>query len=213
MVDGFVYVSDHSAERVIVARWPGRLFRVVSVPPRTAEERAATARAAEGLVPHAGYTPVLAVEVLAELDPTILFGPRGAAVAGVIEVARSLTVDVAQRLADAVHPDAGAAYGRAWDTWLSTRDKGRTSPVGSPVGGGFSVLSTAVNASAQRHGAFFVDGDGENVLAEPWESASHALLHAAMALGAPELAGPTDAAVLVAAWESTIGYGTAGAPG
>lgn len=205
-------VVDHTVERVIVTRWPGRLFRVVSVPPRTAEERAATARAADGLVPNAGYTPSFAVEVLAELDPTILFGPHGAAVADVIAVGRSPTVDLARRLTDAAHPDAGEAYGRAWDAWLSARDDARTSPLGSPVNGGFSVLSTVVNASAQRYCAWYVDGDGEHALTEPWESASRALLYAAMALGAPHLMSATDAAVLTATWQAVSGGGTAGDP-
>jgi hypothetical protein len=113
-------VVDRSLEQIIVARWPGRLFRVAVVPPSSAAERAAMALAAQGQVPDAGYVRALAVDVLAELPPAQLFGAHGRAIVEVIEVARSLTEDRAQLLASAAHPAAGDAYSAAWSRWTGT---------------------------------------------------------------------------------------------
>lgn len=73
-------VVHHSLDRVLVAQWPGRLFRVEVVPPSTREERAAMERAAAELAVDAGYTRAIAVEVLEELPAPSLFGPHGDAV-------------------------------------------------------------------------------------------------------------------------------------
>ncbi|WP_435205639.1 hypothetical protein [Micromonospora sp. bgisy143] len=250
MVEGFVYVSDdrpgpltgaragervktpswdppwivlaHHLDAVIVPRWPGRLFRVRSVPPSSDEERIALARAAAGVKADASYTRVFAVDVLAELRPGILFGPNGDAVAEVLECARLLTEPVAYELAAARHPSADHAYSRAWQRWLSEQPNGAqygssdhsnvlatpgAGPVSSPIRRGFTVLWTRVVDSArQRAGsaAFTIDAEDdehEEVLLDPWTTAASALLDAAMALGAPDLVDPADAAVLTAAWQ------------
>lgn len=65
-----------------------------------------------------------------------------------------------------------------------------------------------MTGSARRHAgsaAFTVDGEGDEELLDPWAAAASALLDAAMALGAPDLAGPADAAVLTRAWQVTAG--------
>jgi hypothetical protein len=67
-------VVDHRLDAVVIARWPGRLFRVASVPPSSDEERIALASAAENLRADAGYTRVFAVDLLAEL-PAGCAGP------------------------------------------------------------------------------------------------------------------------------------------
>jgi hypothetical protein len=50
-----------------------------------------------------------------------------------------------------------------------------------------------------------VDPDGEQLLSEPWATAGRALLHAAMAFGAPELVTGAEAAVLTADWRAVLG--------
>jgi hypothetical protein len=250
VVDGFVYVSDddpgpmagaaagttvtktslappwivvdHTLDTVIVARWPGRLFRVTSVEPTGADQRAALTSAAEGLRADAGYSRVLAVAVREELPATVLFGAHGEVVATVIGAAGRLDADTAVRLLAARHPGAREAYGRAWSRWLSGQPQhceqqddehsltlavhgvGRTS---APVGDGFTVLWDAVTASVRRCApqSLSVDADGEWALAEPWASAGAALLEAAMAFGAPELVDVADAAALTGAWRSVFG--------
>ncbi|PWR13636.1 hypothetical protein DKT69_20120 [Micromonospora sicca] len=214
-------VVDRSLEQIIVARWPGRLFRVAVVPPSSAAERAAMARAAQGLVSGAGYVRALAVDVLAELPPALLFGSQGRAIVEVIEVARSLTEERATLLASADHPAAGETYSAAWARWTGTvhaadeRDRDHSATIGhhqpgratSPIGAGFTVLHTAVTDSAQlrgRPGALRVNPDGEQLLDETWATAGSALLHAAMAFGAPELVTGAEAAVLTAAWRAVL---------
>jgi hypothetical protein len=86
-------VVAHGLDEVLVARWPGRLFRVISVSPSDEEERIALARAGENLRADAGYTRVFAIDVLEQLRPSVLFGPHGEAVAEVVECAGRLTAD------------------------------------------------------------------------------------------------------------------------
>jgi hypothetical protein len=221
-------VVDHSLERIIVARWPGRLFRVAIVPPRTDEEKAAMRRAASELQPTAGYTRALAVDMLEELPPSILFGPHGGAVVDVINVSRFLTEDTAARLASARHPTAADAYRRAWAQWLSADQERPVSEdhdvagtlaahasgrSGSPIGAGLMVAYRAVTDSARLRGkadAITIDDEGDELISEPWSTAMAALLDAAMAVGAPDLVGD-DAAVLTAAWRAVIGDDAASA--
>jgi hypothetical protein len=75
--------------------------------------------------------------------------------------------------------------------------------VGSPVGDGLMVLWTCVTDSARRHAgsaAFAVDAEGDQVLLDPWSTAASALLHAAMAIGAPDHVDAADAALPTAPW-------------
>ncbi|MFJ5547627.1 hypothetical protein [Streptomyces sp. NPDC093225] len=216
-------VVDHALEGVVVARWPGRLFRAEVVPPATDGERAALARAAENLRPGAGYTRAVSVDLVQELSPAVLFGPHGEAVCRVLRAAGALDEEGAGRLAAARHPAADRAYGGAWDSWLLDQPRGATcrgrahvrtlavpgaGPSGSPIGHGFSVLAGAVRASIRLRGgagAYTVDEDGERVMADPWAAALGALLDAAMAFGAPHLLDDRSAAVLTTAWNAVFG--------
>jgi hypothetical protein len=212
-------VVDHELDTVIVARWPGRLFRVESVPPSSDEERVALARARGSLRAEARYTRVFAVDVLAELPPALLFGPHGQAVVEILECARLLVDPVARELAAVRPPDASQAYGRAWQRWLDRQPNGtpyRTGDhshvlavpgagrIGSPIGHGIAVLWTCVVDRARRCAgstAFTFDEDEDDkVLLDPWATAASALLDAAMALGAPDLVDPADASLLTEAW-------------
>ncbi|MGC0418920.1 hypothetical protein [Embleya sp. AB8] len=218
-------VVDRELATVNVVGWPGRLYRVAVVPPETERERAAMAEAAEGLRVPAAYTRAFAVDILAELPVAALFGPHGDAVVEIVDAARALTPATAARLAAALVPQARAYFGAAWDRWLADepnaapyRDGDHTctllipgaGPIGSPIGKGFLVLSAAVRAAARERGgptAFEIeyDEDGEadgEMLSRPWSRASHTLLHAAMALGAPHLTAEPDRAVLTAPWRA-----------
>ncbi|MFI6982721.1 hypothetical protein ACIBSV_29520 [Embleya sp. NPDC050154] len=46
------------------------------------------------------------------------------------------------------------------------------------------------------------DEQGDEVLTTPWRRATHALLHAAMALGAPHLTAEPDRAILTGPWRA-----------
>jgi hypothetical protein len=162
------------------------------------QSRPRRVRAAQNLRADAGYTRVLAVDVLAELPPWILFGEHGQAVADVLERAQRLANADACELAAERHPEAAAAYSRAWQRWLDrqpnrTRYRGFHSRLlavagagraGSPVGSGLLLTWTCVTDSARHAGsaAFTVDDEGDEQLLDPWAAAASALLDAAMAL-------------------------------
>src|SRR5688572_26242955 len=67
-------VVDHSINSIVVARWPGRLWRVAVTDAAGIEQVSAYAR----------YTRAFEVKVLEELPVSQLFGERGEAVCSVI---------------------------------------------------------------------------------------------------------------------------------
>ncbi|BCJ76561.1 hypothetical protein CS0771_61050 [Catellatospora sp. IY07-71] len=191
--------------RVLVTGWPGRLWRVEIMPPAAEPERAALAEITARIAPGAGYTHASRVEVVAEVSPALPFGAHGDAVARVVEAGQALDEPTAHRLAEARRPEAGRAYVHAWLRWSA---EPRGWGVNSPVGSGLGLLGTVVQASARLRGgpgAWVVDGDGENVVAEPWCSAYGALREAALAYGAPHLVDGAARELLAAPWDTVYG--------
>lgn len=228
-------VVDHSLETVIVpSQWPGRLWHVEVVDPVTDAD--VDAAGGGRLRPDAGYTRAISVDVLDGIPVSRLFGEQGEAVCAVISRASALELEQVSLLGAARHPDADAAYSRAWDTWLEQRNPQSVHlgqnhsgilgiPVGrsyGPIGHGLSVLYAEVRTRARLlvgPSAFVtVEEDGEEAEAlEPaWALAADALLDAAMAFGAPGLVPAEDRRVLTAAWTRVFGAepdsGSEGAP-
>ncbi|NWF29563.1 hypothetical protein HW130_25475 [Streptomyces sp. PKU-EA00015] len=215
-------VVHHTVERVLVSRWPGRLLWVRVALPSSDEERAAMARASKELLPDASYTRAIAVDVLEELSPSVLFGSHGDEVIRVIESGLALDEQIASELASARHPAADREYSKAWNRWLAQQpefahyqDQDHTSTLAitgagatdSPVGHGLLLIWHMVTNSAEHRGSagsFTVDEDDERVLTEPWSSALSALLDTAMAYGAPHVVDSNAATVLTAAWNTVF---------
>ena len=200
-------VVDHAIESAVIARWPGRLWRVVVLDADGVEQASA----------HATYTRALAVKVLEEVPPSRLFGEYGEAVVAVLSFASRLDAATAERLADLRHPDADQAYSRAFQRWLDSVGCGSLhgasdfsgvleagpGPSRSPLNCGLSLVYRAVWDRAEvvvGPGAFVEDDEGERALGPLWGAAASALLDAAMALGAPSVVSE-DSAVLTAAWK------------
>lgn len=198
-------VVYEAPEQILVNRWPGRLFSVRVPPPATVGERATLAEVTARILPGAGYTNAMAVDVVEELSPALPFGPYGEAVTRVLDAARALDEPTAHRLARARHGAAGDACRAAWQRWLA---EPRPSGVGSPIGSGFGLLHRLVKDSAHARGgpgAWIVDGDGEEEAAEPWASAYGALREAALAYGAPDLLDSAAGALMSTAWNAVYG--------
>ncbi|GHJ42904.1 hypothetical protein Cs7R123_02460 [Catellatospora sp. TT07R-123] len=191
--------------RVLVNRWPGRLLHVETVPAASEAERSALAEVTARIVPGAGYTNAVCVDVVAELSPALPFGTYGEAVVRVVEAALALDEPTAHRLAEARHRDAEDACRAAWRRWS---EQPKTWGVGSPVGSGFGLLHRLVRDSARERGgqdAWVVDGDGDEEAAEPWRSAYGALREAAMAHGAPDLCDSAARTAMSTAWNAVYG--------
>lgn len=199
-------VVDHSIQSVVAARWPGRLWEVEILQKAPDQPRVG-----------AGYTRAVAVRVGQERPVSILFGPRGDGVLRVVERASSVRLSEVAELAARWSPDAREAYSRAWNRWIARvdprsihrgADHGNTLAVfaggtRSPIGIGFTVLHDVFARRARElagDDAFVTDDEGDVCLADPWAKAANVLLHAAMALGAPDLVPEPDRAALLGAW-------------
>lgn len=205
-------VVDHSIASIIVARWPGKLWRVTEI----------DADGIEQVSQDANYTRAKAVTVCGEVSTSFLFGKHGDSVCLVIDRASQLDVPQVQALASSRHIHAGEVYSRAWHRWLTERnprgeyEKGDwtgaldiAEPIDrSPVNSGFSVLHRVIWERAEAlvgPAAFLEDQDEERYLVPTWDSAANAMLEAAMALGAPELSELGDQFILLQAWRAVFG--------
>lgn len=198
---------SHTVDDVIVARWPGRLWRVEVL------KRAGSQPSA-----NASYTRAIAVRVLEERPVAELFGPHGDEVCKVIAVADRLTEQDFDQLRRVVTQDADGAYSRAWSKWISRLDPtsphvnddlGGTLQVSvqgkrSPINDGLSLVHHIVfdRACAIAGDAAYVrDDETDDIWLRPeWSPAGTALLHAALALGAPELMSEADRDLLLSAF-------------
>lgn len=205
-------VVARGIESVLGAGWPGRLWEVEVL-------EAASDQPREG----AGYTRAVAVRVVRELPPSILFGEHGDDVLRVIEKAAVLEPDEAVELGARSAGAAREAYARAWEAWLAKVEPGnfhRGSDHGdtlavfaggtrSPIGIGLTVLHDVLTRRAREvagEAAFTTDEEeGEMYLSSPWSEASGPLLQAAMAFGAPELVSDPDRRAMLDAWERCFG--------
>jgi hypothetical protein len=205
-------VVNHSIATTIVAKWPGRLWRVSEIDAELIPQVSA----------EAPCTRASAVKVCEELPVSRLFGPRGEAMCCVLERGAQLDLPQVHALASSRHPDAGDAFSRAWHKWLtemgrSIEHEGQnlSSTVGagvsglrSPVNCGFTVLHRVVWDRANSilgSAAFVIDEEGENDLEPSWQSAANSMLEAAMAFGAPQLSEPADRDILLTAWRAVFG--------
>lgn len=202
-------VVDHSIESVVVAKWPGRLWRVEVLE-----------AAAEQPFPGSHYTRAVSVKVIGEHPVSKLFGPNGQLVCRVIEAAGALTIEDVTLLAKTGHPEARRVYSRVWSRWLgrpaAEGDESHADALAapgnaggrSPIGCGFTVLHSVLTRHARTlagDAAFVMDDEGDPVFTPLWASATDAFLHAALALGAPELITLTDREILTAAWAKRYG--------
>jgi hypothetical protein len=204
-------VVDHAIESALIARWPGRLWRVVVLDADGVEQVSA----------HAHYTRALAVRVIEEVPAARLFGEHGEAVVAVLSFASGLDAATARRLADLRHPEADQAYSRAFWRWLDRTGGGSAhgpsdlsgtlaagrGPSRSPLNWGLSLVYRAVEDRAEAvvgPGAFVEDDEGERSLTPVWQTAAATLLDASMALGAPSIVTEEEMAILTAAWRSVV---------
>ncbi len=202
-------VVDHSVGSAVIARWPGRLYRVGVIDAEGIEQVSASAN----------FTRAVAVQVLEEVPASYLFGDHGEAVSAVLSFADRLELPTARLLADLRHPQAAQAYSRVWYWWLNrtgvrpANDESDFSgtlaagpgPSRSPINCGLTLTYRAVWDRADSllgSEAFVDDEEGERSLAPVWSSAAAALLDAALAVGAPSIVTEEDAVMLTAAWRT-----------
>jgi hypothetical protein len=190
-------VVYHDISSVIVAKWPGRLWRAKAIEPATAD-----AQAKRGRPPRteAKYTRATAVLIRTELPAWMLFGSSGEKIVPIIHAATNLTRERASALAASRSPGAGEAAARVWKRWLEHVKDAR-----SPVGSARSVIHSEVFRRARSlEGSDATTDDGDDVwLIEPWSTAEDVLTDAALAQALSGFASEDDFALLTKGWAST----------
>lgn len=199
-------VVDEAPTTAILARWPGKLWKVAIIEAAAAKDQP---------LANARYTRALSVRVLGEENLATLFGEHGDEVLAVLNKAMELDHVVANSLSVVRHPDAPAAYDRTFRRWANSSKLvvGNDSnldgtlrigslPYGSPIYEGLSLLHTVVfNRAKAIDGESATTNDGEEeYLNEPWSGAGAVLGDAALALGAPEFTSAEDRGILLSGW-------------
>ena len=206
-------VVDFDLTKTIVARWPGKLWRV-----RVIEAANASDQRHAGGAPNAQatYVRAICVHVMSAESPALLFGPRGADLLPIFDEAARLSRDTARNLASSRHADAAAAYDRVLRNWAQAANVAVTSDGldgvlkmcgGSPVNGALAVLHhLAFERARLIDGSAALIQEGDSVfLAEPWATAAQVIGDAALALGAPDLVSDSGRDALVSGWVSVFG--------
>jgi hypothetical protein len=146
--------------------------------------------------------------VRAELPTWLVLGPRGDAVARVIQQSRGLTDDQAGALAAMDATEEERLAGAVWARWLSRHASG------SPVGCGLTEVHFAVRDAARRCGleVFGRDpDDGTEVIVDTaWQQAARAANAAALAFGAPQIRSDRESRRLAFRWTSVVGTAHSG---
>jgi hypothetical protein len=180
-------VVDHYIDRMVVNRWPVRLWRVTDIEAALPESQVSD-----------WYTRAVSVGIVEELPAWLLFGDHGYEVTRIIEAAGRLEDEDVTVLAAARPDTAGDVYAEVWRRWEAQARSG------SPVGYALILVHHAVEQAARRSGlpVFRYDpADGVDVLADrTWVAAEAACLEAALGLGGPHLVDPAEQALLSQAW-------------
>ncbi len=199
-------VVDEAPTTAILARWPGRLWKVCVIEAAPDEDQP---------LAYARYTRALAVKVIGEESPARLFGKQGDEVLNVLTRAAQLNRGVALELSSARHPEAPAAFDRVFRLWADNEGieigyddcldgtlRVGSMPHGSPIYEGLSVLHKIIFDRAKK-----LDGDAattiedeDEYLNQPWQNADRVFADAALALGAPKFVSANDRDILLAAW-------------
>lgn len=195
-------VVDHSPQSVILARWPGRLWKVQVL-----------RRASEQPLAYAEYTRATAVHVVEEVPLAALFVHDGPAVVRFLNRVSQLTAAHIAVLGHEQDEDATSIHGLVWDRWLAEADVSadsigtkhtRTIAIGSkapcsPVGNAPSVLHAQLTRLAHHlvgDAAFVTDGE-DQYFTPAWENVAANLQHGLFAAGVQErFVSPAERAVL-----------------
>lgn len=110
-------VVDHCIDRMVVNRWPVRLWRVTDIEAAPPESQVSD-----------WYTRAVSVGIVEELPAWLLFGGHGYEVTRIIEAAGRLEDEDVTVLAAARPDTAGQVYAEVWRRWQTQARSG--SPVG-----------------------------------------------------------------------------------
>jgi len=198
-------VVNHTLDDVIVATWPGRLWRAEVLDALEPQE-------------HWGnYTRCIEIKLIEELKTEVLFGEFGACVEIVLRYASVLKFPMVRNLARFWSIEMKRIVSDGWHRWLSKtsgHDRVRVDDLSdvtaiydglskSPIGEGFSLIHRCVWDSAKQEVGMsaFEEDDEEIWLKNPWADASNVLMAAAWAFGARDLFDHVEIEILLEGWK------------
>jgi hypothetical protein len=183
-----------------VQMWPCRLWRV--------DELEEPVRS----WPNSYYLRCRSFDVVEELPPWLVFGPRGTAVAAVVDRASRLSQADAEALAALPDEEETRAYSAVFARWQQRRETGNVSD-GSlrPAGCGITAALRAVNQAARRADpdlfGWTDEAMDEPVLTDPtWKRARGAVQAAVLALGARDVS-EQESDTLSRRWRTVVETG------
>lgn len=200
-------VVDHSLENVVIAKWPGTLWRA-----EVKDEAKNT-----GLLEYAKYTRANAVKIIERLPLEILFGDFGSGILKIVESAGSIDSETAKKLANVFSPESLELYSKGWNIFGGTkndeppfygRDHQNTIAMPSnegcsPINSAFKIIYSQVfdRANELTDGkALLTDDEGCPSLDDEWSKACNSYLCAAMAVAYQEIFTENEIAVLSKSW-------------
>lgn len=186
-------VVDHSLDKIIVTRWPGKLYEVEVI--NQSKEEGLN----KGLVKNVWYTRTLGVKILREVPVENIFGPNGNQISQIITWARNITEEQINSFSKYDLESSRDLFTKAWRNWILITDKeypylnedhfdtlklfSNNQKYNSPIREGLSIIASQFDIRARElvgESAFGIDDEGEIFLQPKWAKASEILRHGGM---------------------------------
>lgn len=205
-------VVDHGLKSMIIAKWPGTLWRA-----EVKDEAKNT-----GLLKYAKYTRADAVKIIERLPLALLFGDFGESILKIIESTRSIDTETTKKLANVFSPESLELYSKGWNIFGGTKSdeppfygRNHQNTIAmpgdegcSPINSAFKIIYSQVFDRAKEltgGKALLTDEEGNLSLDEEWSKACDSYLCAAMAVAYQDKFTENEIAVLSKGW--VIVYG------
>lgn len=202
-------VVDHSLDKTIITRWPGKLYEVEVI--NQSKEKDLN----KGLVKNVWYTRTLGVKILKEVPVENIFGPNGHHISRIITWIRNVTEEQVNSFSKYDLESGRNLFTKAWRNWISLTDRDyaylnddqyntlkvfpKNQKYSSPIREGLSIMASQFDIRARelvRESAFGVDEEGEIFLQPKWAKASEILRHAGMSYESDNLLTASEKKIL-----------------
>jgi len=207
-------VVNHEIYKIIVTRWPGKLFFVEVIDPVDNTKLKPGVK----LRKDAHYTRAFAIKILEELPVANLFGENGEMISRILDRISVFSKDEVLSLAKLENKEANELFSEGWNRWLKINDSNsihhgynherviliHTEKSCSPINYGLSIISSHYNQKIKEligDEAFYIDEEGDECMQAQWASALNVLFSIAMGYGASFLFNESELKVLTSAWE------------
>ncbi len=198
-------IVDKTFEKIILTKWPGKLFEVEILNPAKEEHINVD------ISKDAQYLRTTGIKILNELPTDLLFGKYGSEVVTILNTIKKITKENVENISGLLSQNAREIYSTVWSSWIN--DNTHTSNTNydtlkivseihqrsSPINEGLSLIKSTFDKRAVEvlgKYTWVFDKNGNPSLNNTWQKASEVFLHAAMSFESYDLLSKEEKEIL-----------------